>query len=112
MVWAARHDGVQSEASAQESRFGLLRGSDYTGTTIMTQSRLRGEGHCACRELSLWHVNLRSRHIAFETYTAASPRRPDVRRADLSMLDQLLPPRVRRDAADGEVDFDETFGIG
>jgi hypothetical protein len=28
------------------------------------------------------------------------------------VADRLLPPRVRRDAADGQVNFDKAFGIG
>ncbi len=41
-----------------------------------------------------------------------SPRPPDVQRGDMAVADRLLPPRVRRDAPDREIDFDEAFGVG
>jgi hypothetical protein len=34
-----------------------------------------------------------------------------VQRADVPVTEGLFPPRVRRDAADGQVNFDEAFGI-
>ena len=39
------------------------------------------------------------------------PRPPDVQRGDVPMPNRLLPPRVRRDALDGQVNFDEAFGV-
>ena len=41
-----------------------------------------------------------------------SPRPPDVQRGNMPMPDGFLAPRVRGDALDGQVNFDEAFGVG
>ena len=40
-----------------------------------------------------------------------TPRPPDVQRGNMPMPDGLLAPRVRGDALDRQVNFDEAFGI-
>ena len=40
------------------------------------------------------------------------PRPPDMQRGNVPVPDGLLPPRVRRDALDGQVNFDEAAGVG
>ena len=39
------------------------------------------------------------------------PRPPDVERGDMPMPNRLLPPRVRRDSGDRQIDFDQAFRI-
>jgi len=40
------------------------------------------------------------------------PRPPDVQRRDVAVADGLFPPRMGGDALDGQVHFDEAFGVG
>src|SRR5205823_423667 len=40
-----------------------------------------------------------------------SPRPPDMERGNVAVPDGLLPPRVRRDTLDRQINFDEAFGI-
>jgi hypothetical protein len=40
-----------------------------------------------------------------------TPRPPDVQRRNMPMPNRLLPPRVRRNAGDGQVHFDQAFRV-
>ena len=40
------------------------------------------------------------------------PRPPDVQRRDMPMPNRLLPPRMGGDSGDGQIDFDQAFGVG
>ena len=39
------------------------------------------------------------------------PRPPDVQRRDMPMPNRLLPPRMGGDSGDGQIDFDQAFGV-
>jgi hypothetical protein len=41
-----------------------------------------------------------------------TPRRPDVQCGNVPMPDGLLPPRVRGDALDRQINFNEAFWVG
>ena len=64
-----------------------------------------------CRTIGISRVKPECRANYRPTRRQRTPRPPYMQRGNVPVPDGLFPPRVRRDALDRQINFDEAFGI-